>query len=104
MRGYGLAFAVSWWARQVVCVDAMCVRVTAWVSDECAVMIGRMRRVMASDGCAFKCFDLCVWVTGVIVWTDERRDPAVRRQSEWTCGGCEGSGGAGSSCEPSHGG
>jgi hypothetical protein len=37
----------------------------------------------------------------VIVWTDEWCDPAVHRQSEWACGGSEGSGGAGSSCEPS---
>ena len=40
----------------------------------------------------------------VIVWTDDWRDPAVYRQSERACGGSEGSGGAGSSCEPSHGG
>jgi hypothetical protein len=40
----------------------------------------------------------------VIVWTDDWRDPAVLRQWERACGGSEGSGGAGSSCEPSHGG
>jgi hypothetical protein len=40
----------------------------------------------------------------VTVWTDERCNPAVHRQSERACGGSEGSGGAGSSCEPSHGG
>jgi hypothetical protein len=40
----------------------------------------------------------------VIVWTDDWRDPAVHRQSERACGGSEGSGGAGSSCEPSQGG
>ena len=40
----------------------------------------------------------------VIVWTDDWCDPAVHRQSEGACGGSEGSGGAGSSCEPSHGG
>jgi hypothetical protein len=40
----------------------------------------------------------------VIVWTDDWRDPALHRQSERACGGSEGSGGAGSSCVPSHGG
>jgi hypothetical protein len=40
----------------------------------------------------------------VIVWADERCNPAVHRQSERACGGSEDSGGAGSSCEPSHGG
>ena len=40
----------------------------------------------------------------VIVWTDDWCDPAVHRQSERACGGSEGSGGAGSSCEPSQGG
>ncbi len=40
----------------------------------------------------------------MIVWADGWLDPAVLRQSERACGGSEGSGGAGSSCEPSHGG
>ena len=40
----------------------------------------------------------------VIVWTDDWRDPAVYRQSQRACGGSEGSGDSGSSCEPSHGG
>jgi hypothetical protein len=40
----------------------------------------------------------------VIVWTDGWLDPAAHRQWERACGGSEGSGGAGSSCEPSHGG
>ena len=40
----------------------------------------------------------------MIVWTDGWFDPAVHRQSERACGGSEGSGGAGSSCEPSRGG
>ena len=40
----------------------------------------------------------------MIVWTDDWCDPAVHRQSGGACGGSEGSGGAGSSCEPSHGG
>ena len=47
---------------------------------------------------------LRVWPTCVIVWTDGWCDPAVHRQSERAFGGSEGSGGAGSSCEPSHGG
>ena len=40
----------------------------------------------------------------MIVWTDGWCDPAVHRQSGGACGGSEGSGGAGSSCEPSQGG
>ncbi len=40
----------------------------------------------------------------MIVWTDDWGDPAVHRQWERACGGSEGSGGAGSSCEPSQGG
>ena len=40
----------------------------------------------------------------MIVWTDGWLDPAAHRQSERACGGSEGSGGAGSSSEPSHGG
>ncbi len=39
-----------------------------------------------------------------IVWIGEWRDPAVHRQSEWTSGDCEGTGGAGGRCEPSLGG
>ena len=38
------------------------------------------------------------------VWTDDWRDATVHRQSEGACGGSEGPGGAGSSCEPSRGG
>ena len=40
----------------------------------------------------------------MIVWTDEWYDPAAYRQSERACGGSQGSGGPGSSCEPSQGG
>ncbi len=40
----------------------------------------------------------------MIVSIDHRCDPGVHRQSERACGGSEGSGGAGSSCEPSQGG
>ena len=40
----------------------------------------------------------------MIVWTDGWCDPAVHRQSGGACGGIEGSGGAGSSCEPGQGG
>ncbi len=47
---------------------------------------------------------LCVRWMCVIVWTDGWLDPAVDGQSERACGGSEGSGGAGSSCEPGHGG
>ena len=74
------------------------------VSDECAVMIGRLRRATMSGGSVCKRVDQCVLLTGVIVWIDERCDPTVHRQSEWTYGGCEDTGGAGSSCELSHGG
>ncbi len=48
---------------------------------------------------------LCVWLTCVIVWTDGWSNPAaVQCQCKGPCGGYKDSGGAGSSCEPSHGG
>jgi hypothetical protein len=47
---------------------------------------------------------LYVWLTFVVVCTDDWCDTAVHRQSQRACGGSAGSGGAGSSCEPSHGG
>ncbi len=40
----------------------------------------------------------------VIVWTDDWCDTPACRQLEGPCGGSKGSGGAGSSCEPSQGG
>ena len=49
-------------------------------------------------------FWLCVWLTCVILWTDGWCDPAVQHQCKWAREGSEGSGGAGSGCEPSHGG
>jgi hypothetical protein len=47
---------------------------------------------------------LCVWRMRATVLADDWCDPAVHRQWEGACGGSEGSGGAGSSCEPSQGG
>ena len=76
-------------------LDAVCLRGDAWVvvHVECAVMIGRMRRAV-----------VCAWLTFVIVRADRRLHATLCRQSERACGGSEGSGGAGSSCEPSQGG
>jgi hypothetical protein len=49
-------------------------------------------------------FRLCVRWMCVIVWTDGWLDPVVDGQSERAFGGSEGPGGAGSTCEPGHGG
>ncbi len=46
----------------------------------------------------------CFWLAFVIVRADGRLYATVYRQPDRACGGSEGPGRAGSSCEPSHGG